>query len=71
MGWYAGAKREMKELHALSYDERRALTWKQVEDFIEPDTLELAAWLGCKDWANENGKTPYEALMRLKETRGD
>ena len=66
MGRSVKPKRSTEELKTLSLVERQELTWEQARAFIAPDTLELAAWSGCRKWAQAHGKSPFEALCRFR-----
>lgn len=66
MTWNCKAKRHFAELDAMTEEERQSLTWEQAQEFIEPDTLHLAARLGMKAATD---KTPYECLKRWRERR--
>lgn len=61
MSWGAKAKRTQAQFQEMTHAERAGLTWDEAQDFIEPDTLAMAAWSGRKAWYMRHN-TPAEAL---------
>jgi hypothetical protein len=51
-----------KAVLTLTKEERDSLTWEQAQQFVLPDTIELARWAGLK----KSSLHPFVAICRLR-----